>query len=149
MRGLPGAGKSTWVLENHPDARVCSADSFFIDEKGIYRFDGSLIPEAHASCLREFTKMLLSMETGEADYPETLVVDNTAIRAWEISPYYSLGEAFGHEVKIVHVRCDAETAHCRNIHGVPLEQVERMDDGLSCEQLPAFWTVEIVSGCPD
>ncbi|MCK4806192.1 MAG: ATP-binding protein [Candidatus Aegiribacteria sp.] len=146
MRGLPGAGKSTWAHENHPGAHVCSADSYFVDDEGVYRFDGTLISEAHASCLRGFAEILASIERVSENSPEVVVVDNTAIRAWEISPYYNLAQAYGHEVKIVHVKCDAETAHSRNIHGVPLERVEKMDDGLVCEKLPAFWTVDTVEG---
>ncbi|MCD4776009.1 MAG: ATP-binding protein [Candidatus Aegiribacteria sp.] len=147
MRGLPGAGKSTWAQENHPGAHVCSADSFFVDDDGVYRFDGTLISEAHASCLRQFAKILASMEESVENSPEVVVVDNTAIRAWEISPYYNLARAYGHDVRIVHVKCDTETAHSRNIHGVPLERVEKMNDGLACEALPPFWTVETVGGC--
>ncbi len=146
MRGLPGAGKSTWAIENHPGAHVCSADTYFVDDEGVYRFDGALISEAHSSCLRGFAEILVSIEGNCENSPEVVVVDNTAIRAWEISPYYNLAQAFGHEVIIIHVKCDAETAHSRNIHGVPLERVEKMDDSLTCEELPAFWTVEIVEG---
>jgi hypothetical protein len=118
-----------------------------VDNDGIYRFDSALIAEAHASCLRQFAKILVSMEENVDNSLEIVVVDNTAIRAWEISPYYSLAEAYGHDVKIIHVSCDAETAYSRNIHGVPLERVEKMDDGLATEALPVFWTVETVGGC--
>lgn len=143
MRGLPGAGKSTWARRNHPDARIYSADSFFLDEDGEYRFDGERISEAHAWCLRGFAEILPSLEGGS---PEVVIVDNTAIRAWEISPYYNLARAYGHEVRIVHVSCDTPTAHERNIHGVPLERIEKMDRDLLSEELPPFWTVETVDG---
>jgi len=143
MRGLPGAGKSTWARRNHPDAHICSADTFFVGEDGEYRFDGERISEAHAWCLRSFAEILSSMEGGS---PEVIIVDNTAIRAWEISPYYNLARAYGHEVRIVHVSCDIPTAHERNIHGVPLERIEKMDQDLLSEELPPFWTVEAVDG---
>ncbi|MCD4702159.1 MAG: ATP-binding protein [Candidatus Aegiribacteria sp.] len=146
MRGLPGAGKSTWVQKNHPGAHVCSADSYFVDDDGVYRFDGTLISEAHGSCLRGFAETLASIKMDSETSPEVVVIDNTAIRAWEISPYYNLAQAYGLDVKIIHVKCDAETAHSRNIHGVPLERVEKMNEDLACEELPAFWTVEIVEG---
>jgi len=146
MRGLPGAGKSTWARENYPQAHVCSADSFFLDAEGVYRFDETLISEAHASCLRGFVEILAAIANDPKSSPEVVIVDNTAIRAWEISPYYNLAQAYGHDTKIIHVKCDAETAHSRNIHGVPLERVEKMDDNLTCEELPTFWTVEIVEG---
>lgn len=146
MRGLPGAGKSTWVRRNYPQAHVCSADSFFLDEEGVYRFDAALISDAHASCLRGFAEILAAIAKDSISSPEVVIVDNTAIRAWEISPYYNLSQAYGHNARIIHVKCDAKTAHSRNIHGVPLERVEKMDDSLTCEELPVFWTVEIVEG---
>jgi predicted kinase len=144
MRGLPGAGKSTWVKKNHPDALVCSADSFFIDEDGVYRFDGTRISDAHASCLRKYAGTLASINDDELKSPEIIVVDNTGIKAWEISPYYNLAEAYGHDVTIVHICCNTETAHSRNVHGVPLERVQKMNISLSNEDLPRFWSVEIV-----
>ena len=146
MRGLPGAGKSTWARENYPQAHVCSADSYFLDDEGVYRFDRALISRAHASCLRGFAEILASIAKDPADSPEVVIVDNTAIKAWEISPYYNLAGAYGHDCRIIQVKCDVETAHSRNIHGVPLERVEKMDDSLTGEELPAFWTVEIIEG---
>jgi predicted kinase len=146
MRGLPGAGKSTWVRRNHPDAHICSADSFFVGEDGEYRFDGDRISEAHAWCLRNFAEVMASIEEDGNLTPGVVVVDNTAIRAWEISPYYNLARAYGHDVKIIHIRCDIPTAHERNIHGVPLERIEKMDQGLVSEELPPFWSVEVVEG---
>lgn len=146
MRGLPGAGKSTWVRLNHPDAHICSADNFFLDDNGIYRFDGALISEAHAYCLRDFVEILSSIEREEVDSPEVVVVDNTAIRAWEISPYYNLAKAYGHEVKIIQLMCDSETAYSRNIHGVSMDRVESMAVILTREDLPEFWVLETVEG---
>ena len=104
MRGLPGAGKSTWIRENYPQAYVCSADNFFLDDEGVYRFDKTLISEAHTSCLREFAEILVSIARDPANSPEVVVVDNTAIMAWEISPYYNLAQAYGHTVKIIHIK---------------------------------------------
>ena len=128
---------------------MCSADSYFLDEDGVYKFRSDLISEAHASCLRGFAEVLAKMDNDSEGYPDTIVVDNTAIRSWEISPYYNLAHAYGHGVKIIHVTCDAETAYSRNIHGVPLERVEKMDKGLSSEKLPVFWSVEKVGNSGD
>lgn len=146
MRGLPGAGKSTWARRNYPHAHLCSADTYFLDEEGVYRFDRTMISEAHASCLRGFAEILASIAKDPANSPEAVIVDNTAIQAWEISPYYNLALAYGHDAKIIHIKCDARAAHSRNIHGVPLERVEKMNDSLASEELPVFWTVEIIEG---
>jgi len=146
MRGLPGAGKSTWARKNHPDARVCSADSYFIGEDGEYRFDGEKVSEAHAWCLRNFTELISSVDGEEGDDSRVVIVDNTAIMAWEISPYYNLARAYGHEVSIVQICCDIPTAHKRNVHGVPLERIEKMHQGISSEELPPFWSVQLIEG---
>lgn len=143
MRGLPGAGKSTWVRENLPDAVICSADSYFVNDEGEYIFDGTRLPEAHGECLRTFTETVSAIHAGD---PAVVVVDNTGIRAWEISPYYNLARAYGHDVKIVHLQCDHEIAHGRNVHGVSKERVEQMDQSLDSEELPVFWNVEVVPG---
>lgn len=144
MRGLPGAGKTTWIRNNLPDAFICSADNYFLDEEGIYKFDSFLISEAHESCLKRFVEILTSHEDEAEKEPLVIVVDNTAIRAWEISPYYNLAKAFGHDVEVVHIKCDSDLAHSRNVHGVPLERVEKMDEGLFSETLPSFWDIQVV-----
>ena len=146
MRGLPGAGKSTWVRMNLPDAQVCSADSFFVGEDGEYRFDGSRLSEAHSHCLRRFAE---TVSTGgdsstSTQSPATIVVDNTGISAWEISPYYNLARAFGHDVRIVHLKCSPETAHGRNVHGVSMDRVLEMDRKMAAEEFPPFWNLQVV-----
>ena len=144
MRGLPGAGKSTWIRNNLPDAIVCSADNYYLDEEGTYEFDISSLSEAHESCLKRFTEILTINDDEILNKSLIIAVDNTAIRAWEISPYFNLAKAFGHDVTVVHMKCDSDLAHSRNIHEVPLEQVEKMDEGLSSEALPSFWNVEVI-----
>ena len=144
MRGLPGAGKTTWIRNNLPDAFICSADNYFLDEEGVYKFDSLLISEAHESCLKCFSEILTSDEEDAEKESLVIVVDNTAIKAWEISPYYNLAKAYGHDVQVVHIKCDSDLAHSRNIHGVPLERVEKMDEDLISETLPSFWNVEVV-----
>ena len=149
MRGLPGAGKTTWIRNNIPDAFICSADNYFLDEAGIYKFDCLFISEAHESCLKCFAEILISHKDETENEHLVIVVDNTAIRAWEISPYYNLAKAYGHDVKVVSIKCDSDLAHSRNIHGVPLERVEKMDEGLIGETLPSFWNVEVVEQVSD
>ena len=149
MRGLPGAGKTTWIQNNLPDAFICSADNYFLDEKGIYKFDSLLISDAHESCLKCFAEIMTSQENKAENESLVIVVDNTAIRAWEISPYYNLAKAYRHDVKVVHIKCDSDLAYSRNIHGVPLERVEKMHEGLVTENLPSFWDVEVIEPVSD
>lgn len=142
MRGLPGSGKSTWLREFHPDAKVCSADNYFIGEDGVYVFDGTKLAEAHGKCLRDYVKLL----TSNADLPGCIAVDNTGTRTWEISSYYTLAEAFGFDVKVVYLKCDPEFAYSRNVHGVSAEQVERMNLRITLEDPPSHWNVETIEG---
>jgi predicted kinase len=133
MRGLPGSGKSTYVREILSDYQVCSADHYFLDSFGKYHFDPSKISEAHAACFRAALKYT---QAGER-----VVIDNTNIRAWEISPYVLLAQSFGYDVEILQVNAEVHTAHARNTHGVPYKAIEAMAAALCAEALPPFWKV--------
>ncbi|HOP26286.1 MAG TPA: AAA family ATPase [Candidatus Sabulitectum sp.] len=142
--GIPGAGKSTWIRKNTNPwmTEVFSADSFFMDRSGRYRFDPERLAEAHARCLRAFTERLIELAGCPDDScPVTLAVDNTNICSWEIAPYYSLSTAYGIPVRIVRLKADAALAHSRNIHGVEREKVEKMYTRLCENPLPGFWNV--------
>lgn len=136
LRGIPGAGKSTWIEKNiRIDHRVVSADHHFVDpETGGYKFDPTQLGVAHARCLRKFVQHL-------EDLPQswTVVVDNTNTTAVEISPYYALAEAFRCDVEIVTLHCDPDVAARRNVHGVPGSTVYPMDRRLRAEVLPPRW----------
>ena len=125
MRGLPGSGKSTFVEENFEDAYVCSADKFFIDNKGNYNFDVRRLSEAHQWCMEEFIDALFEKE-------ELVVVDNTNMCNWEYTNYEVLAEHLGYNVRIIvmaaglHDETTVTTLAKRNSHGVDAETIERM-----------------------
>lgn len=133
LRGLPGSGKSTLIAKEFPDATVVSADHYFVDEAGVYRFDPARLKDAHGACLREFIHHV------RGGNPRTIVVDNTNVCAWEMAPYAATAQAYGYEFEIVTIECDVETALKRNVHGVPEETIRRMADRLKTEELPPFW----------
>lgn len=142
MRGIPGSGKSTWVknawgANEKEDWSIWSADKYHI-ENGIYRFDPKRAPEAHAWCLKNFIRELVS---GEAD---VLVCDNTNTAVWEIAPYYQAALAFGYQPEIVHVVCDLATAGHRNTHNVPATTIHRMWLNIVNEPLPSWWNITTV-----
>lgn len=120
LRGISGAGKSTYTEANFPNATVCSADKFFIKD-GVYKFDPTKLGNAHAWCGDQFGQAL---KRGD----ETIVVDNTNTKLWEMKNYLETAARFGCEVKVVRLTVDPKIAAARNLHGVPADKVQQMQD---------------------
>ncbi len=158
MRGPSGSGKSTFAhrlltaKEPRSDEQLpkliaealeyplgcrysVSADKFF-EVDGEYRFDRNDLGAAHAHCLRLFVEL-----AQEGHNENLIVVDNTNTTVEEIAPYAAVGRAYGHDVHIVEVTAgindevdfDDGASECwgRNIHGVPLETVDRQVERLA------------------
>jgi predicted kinase len=137
LRGIPGAGKSRLtkrLKKNRKDAAVVSADDFFVDYDGVYRFDPSRLGEAHSYCLFSFLEWVERRK-------RTVIVDNTNTTAVEIAPYAALALAHGYNVQIITIKANAREAARRNVHGVPVETVLRMAKRLKEEtpRLPPWW----------
>ncbi len=148
VSGIPGSGKSTWVKNNTNPymTEVFSADTFFLDKNGSYKFDPTKLSQAHSSCLKNFTTRLFNLNTSVKDSCKiTLVVDNTNTSAWEIAPYYSLAQAFNIPVKIIRLIVNPHTAFSRNIHGVEKDKVELMAERITKNPLPPFWNIEEIN----
>jgi predicted kinase len=129
MQGLPGSGKSTYAAQNYPEAKVCSADNYFMFG-GEYKFDPSLLEKAFQACMRQFLWLTKHEEP-------TIVVDNTNLSLWEMAPYIQVGAALGYEVEVIRANADLETCISRNVHGVPRETILRMAERME-KPLP-FW----------
>lgn len=114
IRGVSGSGKSTIAELFVSKNEVCSADDFFINEAGEYKFDASKLKKAHEYCQ---TKCRLKMTSEKP----IIVVANTFTREWEMEEYYNLAKEFKYRVHsiIVENRHDG-----KNIHGVPDEMIE-------------------------
>jgi predicted kinase len=121
LRGISGAGKSTYTSKHFPGAVVCSADQYFISPDGNYKFDPEKLGSAHGSCKRKFKKAL------EANDP-LIVVDNTNTTLWEMQPYIQLAAAHGYDVDVIRLEVSPELAASRNLHGVPPEAIKKMQD---------------------
>ena len=113
IRGLPGSGKSTMAKAL---ARVgylhLEADQFF-EKNGCYEFKPAELPKAHAECLRRATEAL------KQGVP--CVVANTFARRWEAAPYFTLAQSMQVQVRVIEA-----TGVWPNLHGVPIEAIERM-----------------------
>jgi predicted kinase len=122
VRGLPGAGKSTFANFIWNNYAICEADKYFVGEDGVYRFDGSKLKEAHKWCRDEVERMMNDNLNNPQYYPE-IAVSNTFTQEWEMEEYYKLAEKYGYKVFSIIV----ENRHGGvNQHGVPDEKLEQM-----------------------
>lgn len=131
--GIPGSGKTTLAKATYPNAPYCSADKYFEDANGVYRFDPSKLGAAHASCLQKFADMVRNYMS------PVIVVDNTNTTIAELAPYAALALAYGHDLEIVTLNCNPETAYSRNKHDVPYAAVKAMADRLHKREMPPWW----------
>ncbi len=120
LRGIPGSGKSTYA-KTIPNAVVCSADDFFV-RNGEYIFDASLLFDAHGLCRRKFMEALVNRTP-------VVVLDNTNVHQWEVTPYILMAEAFPeYSVEVVEFHTEPEVCISRNVHNCPADVIKRMHD---------------------
>lgn len=112
IRGLPGAGKSTYAKTHFPWHRHLEADMWF-SRTGEYKFNFKELNRAHAWCQ---ALVRVALESGE-----DVVVTNTFTQDWEFENYMQMAEDVGAEVVVVEMRTQFQ-----NIHGVPPEKIEVM-----------------------
>jgi predicted kinase len=155
MSGVSGSGKSTYAekLLNDTQGIKVSADHFFTDSGGKYRFDAAKLGEAHADCFRRFIGYMQGipfsvggmMQMGRPfDY---ILVDNTCTRVEEISPYILAAQAFDYTPEIITLMPTSDQVEAcwrRNTHGVPRATVEHQHHNLKIRQLPLWWKNTIV-----
>jgi hypothetical protein len=137
QHGLVDRGRPIWRQSDR--YLICSADHFH-EVEGAYVYKPENAAAAHASCLKRYVGAVCGI-TGEPDY---VFVDNTNCTAWEISIFYQLASAFGHDVEIVYLPCSLETSIARNTHNVPHSTILAMHRSLQTESLLPFWKVTIV-----
>jgi predicted kinase len=118
LRGISGAGKSTYIRKHFPKAIVVSADHYF-QRDGEYKFDATLLPKAHGSCLWRFQKAV-------CQHARLIVVDNTNTQVRELAPYADFAKQHGYAVEVIRLKVDPEVAAARNIHGVPADIIQQM-----------------------
>lgn len=115
VRGVSGAGKSTFAELFGKEAFIISADMYFEDvTTGKYEFDPSRLKHAHEFCQR-------GAEVGMRE-EALVVVANTFTQEWEMEPYYALAKKYGYRVFSVIV----ENRHGgTSVHDVPAESVKK------------------------
>jgi predicted kinase len=124
LRGLPGAGKSTFANLIWNSYAICEADKFFYDSDGNYNFDPTKLKQAHEWCQAEVEIKMQDNRRNPQYYPE-IVVSNTFTQEWEMQKYFDLAEKYEYKVFSVIV----ENRHGNtNIHGVPDDTLKKMRD---------------------
>lgn len=142
LRGLPGSGKSHYARQL-VDANVArdkfhniivSADNYFVDFDGSYKFNPTELGDAHDACYRQFASYVPRAQF------DLIVVDNTNTQAYEIAPYYVVANYYGADVRVAEVVCDPEIAFSRQTHNVPRHVWSRMAENMK-NPLPRHWNV--------
>ncbi len=115
VRGLPGAGKSTFArsLDN---CVYLEADMYFMRD-GEYVFNKDELKDAHLWCQNS---CYVALSFGK----KNVVVSNTFTQEWEMKPYFKMAEKMGVEVTVLVV----ENYHGgKSIHDVPQETMDAME----------------------
>ena len=131
MVGCPGSGKSTYArkvmvkLNSMFGYRVikCSADDYFLDKAGVYKFNRDKIGNAHGYCKDQARK---AMRSGW----DLVVIDNTNTTHKERLPYIEMAKEWDYRVvQRVIGNTDEESIKLyaqRNVHQVPIDSIRRM-----------------------
>lgn len=134
MRGLPGSGKSTivkMITEVYPCAVPCSADDYFQQPDGSYKFNRSQLSFAHEFCQEKAKGACVKS-------CPVIVIDNTNVKMWEMRKYADLASSFNYTVVTVQPRTPwkfnpTELAK-RNKHAVDAETIRQrlrqFDEGI-------------------
>ena len=115
VRGLPGAGKSTFakrMLDTKMADAHFEADMYF-EKDGKYQFDPGKLNAAHMWCRNEVEKALHD--------GRNVVVSNTFTKHSEMYPYIHFCKSNGYHYKVIRL----ETNY-GSIHNVPPESIAKM-----------------------
>ncbi len=124
-------------LEQLFQKHVLSTDDYFINPRTqSYEFDGSKLGRAHEWNQNRVKQCMIQ-------HQPIIIVDNTNTQRWEARPYVLLAQEHGYEIVVKEPdtpwRRDAGELAKRNVHGVPLEAIERMlgrwDEDFSIEAI--------------
>lgn len=116
MRGHPGAGKSTKAnqIRNAFSSSIVHSTDFYWSQDGQYSFDWKKLEQAHKWTLAQVCCSMI-------EEIEVVVLDNTNIKKEHYQPYLDKAQKYGYDV--FQVVCSGSF---NNVHGVPVQTVERM-----------------------
>lgn len=123
VRGLPGAGKTTFVGNYLSDARHFESDQFFT-KNDVYKFEGKLIEAAHDWC---YSQVVYHLDRGY-----DVAVSNTFTMMWELEKYLDIPRIVDCSISVVEIR-----TQFKSVHGIPDEKFEIMKN--RWEVIPQQW----------
>lgn len=123
VRGLPGAGKSTFVRQYLNYCVHFEADQFFI-RNGVYRFKGKQIEAAHSWCYGQVVYYL--------DRGYDVAVSNTFTMMWELEKYLDIPCLVDCTISVVEMK-----TQFNSVHGIPDDKFEIMKN--RWEEIPQQW----------
>jgi predicted kinase len=124
LRGLPGAGKSTFANSIWQSNVVFEADKYFIDEvTGEYKFNINELHKAHEWNQHRVEEAMLQNVRSNGQYYPEIVVANTLTTEKELEPYLEMAKAYGFKI----VSLIIENRHGnKSVHSVPEETLTKM-----------------------
>lgn len=115
IRGVCGAGKSTFSDLLNVQLKIAADDYFMVDDE--YKWNPENIGLAHYWCRNE---VKIAMESG---YINSIAVHNTFTTETEMQPYFDLAKQFDFRITTVIL----ENRHnSQSIHNVPIKTIEKM-----------------------
>lgn len=121
IRGISGAGKTTFANAIAKPWQIFEADQFFM-KKGKYEFDGSKLKDAHNWCKKRVHYWMHPSIFGSIFFRK-IVISNTFTQDWEMRYYQIIAKKYGYKLHTVIV----ENRHGGvNVHGVPDDKLEIM-----------------------
>ena len=122
LRGVPNAGKSSFAELLHygnENSVICSADEYFMDQKGRYKFSMDKLPIAHEYCYAKAKRAMME-ETS------LVIIDNTNSCPKEFQKYIDMAHEYGYNYQTIIVeKCHKDG---NNGHNVPEETRTKMEE---------------------
>lgn len=117
IRGLPGAGKSSFANLIKGEFPVYSIDDYFTDSYGVYHFNHKENYKAYQQCEENVRQ---AMKNGI----EKILVDNVFSISWEMEPYLQLAKEYNYTIYVLTI----ENYHGeKNKHDINDEQLKKME----------------------
>ena len=125
LKGTSGSGKSSFAELIAQPSVICTADDWFVNDKGNYNFDATKLGLAHGACREKFD-IALSDES-----VQNIVIANTNVKPQDYQYYVDRAEKAG--LRVFHVVLE-KRHDGKNTHNVPDETLQRQHKTL-CDNL--------------